>query len=215
MEVKKIVGITPEDPAAMERAFAGLEAQPIACCNWEKDFPYQPKVSFKMFHTGDWLMLRFEVEEQYTAALVEVDNGRVCTDSCVELFIMPDSEGWYYNFETTCIGRMLLECHRSRHEGNSASLETISLVKRFPSYPFGKTFAEQVGDNRWSVMIAIPPQALYQHKLTDWSGVKGSMNLYKCGDNLSHPHFLTWKPVVAPQPDYHRPECFVPVYFEA
>ena len=59
-----------------------------------------------MFHTGDWLMLRFDVAERYTAALVTEDNGEVWTDSCAEFFIAPDT-GMYYNFETTCIGRML------------------------------------------------------------------------------------------------------------
>ena len=40
------------------------------------------------------------------------------------------------------------------------------------------------------------------------------MNLYKCGDNLSHPHFLSWQPIDTPQPDFHRPEFFAAGKFE-
>ena len=109
MEIRKIAGIAPDDRAAVDEAFAGIEPLPVACCNWPAEFPYAPEVSFRMFHTGDWLMLRFDVAERYTAALVTEDNGEVWTDSCAEFFIAPDT-GMYYNFETPasdgcCSGR--------------------------------------------------------------------------------------------------------------
>ena len=40
------------------------------------------------------------------------------------------------------------------------------------------------------------------------------MNLYKCGDSLARPHYLSWQPVATPHPDFHRPEFFKPVLFE-
>ena len=107
MDIAKISGIRPGDWEVVDRAFASVEAQPIACCNWAETYPYAPDVQFRMFHTGDYLMLRFDVAERYTAARVAEDNGRVWTDSCVEFFIAPDTES-YYNFETSCIGRLLL-----------------------------------------------------------------------------------------------------------
>ena len=58
MEIRKIAGISPDDRAAMERVFAEIKPRPVACCNWPGEFPYAPEVSFRMFHTGDWLMLR-------------------------------------------------------------------------------------------------------------------------------------------------------------
>ena len=86
-------------------------------------------------------------------------------------------------------------------------------VKRYTTLP-GEPFAEREGDNRWSLTLAIPPQALFRHGLTDWSGLKARMNLYKCGDNLSHPHFLSWRPIQTEKPDFHRPEFFERVTFE-
>lgn len=212
LEIRKFEGIDPDDRQTVEAAFARIEPQAVACCNWPEAFPYAPQVEFRMFHTGEWLLLRFDVAEQYTMARVTQDNGRSWTDSCVEFFISPDGKE-YYNFETTCAGRLLLAWHRSRHEAEQAPQEVLQAVKRFTSLPFGQTFEERVGDNRWSLTLAIPPRALFRHALNDWSGLQASANLYKCGDELSHPHFLSWSPIRTEKPDFHRPEFFAPIRF--
>ena len=129
MDIAKISGIRPGDWEVVDRAFASVEAQPIACCNWAETYPYAPDVQFRMFHTGDYLMLRFDVAERYTAARVAEDNGRVWTDSCVEFFIAPDTES-YYNFETSCIGRLLLGYHRQGEKTVSAPAEALGSVIR-------------------------------------------------------------------------------------
>lgn len=212
MEIRKITGVAPEDTAAVERAFDSLGAQSIACCNWPEQFPYAPQVTFRMFHTGDYLMLRFDVAERYTAALVTEDNGEVWTDSCVEFFIAPDGNG-FYNFEATSIGRLLLAHRTARTENvRHAAPEVLAAIRRMPSLP-AEPFAEREGDNRWTLTLAIPPQALFAHTISDWSGVEARMNLYKCGDRLSHPHFLSWQPIETEKPDFHRPKFFRPVYF--
>lgn len=200
------------DAEAVGRAFAEGEPQAVACCNWPGAYPYAPQVVFRMFHTGRHLMLRFDVAERYTAARVTEDNGEVWTDSCVEFFIALDEKG-YYNFETTAIGRMLLGYRRSRNEGvEHAAADVLASVKRTTTLP-AEPFAEREGDNRWSVTLAIPAEALFRHALSDWSGVEARMNLYKCGDNLSHPHFLSWRPIASEKPDFHRPEFFERVKF--
>lgn len=211
MEIRKIGGVDPKDTQAVEKAFEGIAPEAIACCNWPEEFPYTPKVAFRMFHTGEWLMLRFDVEERYTAALVTEDNGEVWTDSCVEFFIALDNRG-YYNFETTCIGQMLLGFRKERPHPTHAGPEIMRSVLRTAS--LGNTpFAEREGDNRWSVTLAIPPSALFLHELKSWDGVAASMNLYKCGDKLSHPHFLSWRPIPIPKPDFHRPDFFEQIKF--
>lgn len=134
LEIRKIDDIRPEDAAAVDRAFDGIAPCRIACCNWAAEYPYAPEATFRMFHTGDYLMLRFDVAERYTAARVTEDNGRVWTDSCVEFFIAPD-EGLYYNFETTCIGRLLLGARKSRTEAEHASPETLEGILRRTSLP--------------------------------------------------------------------------------
>lgn len=205
--IPKITGLSTEE------AFASLTPQPIACCNWPEQYPYAPQVAFRMYHTGDMLMLRFDVAERHTAAKVTEDNGEVWTDSCVEFFIAPDDK-LYYNFETNCNGTMLLGARKSRDEAEHASANVMSQIKREPTLPQGKAIELPEGDNRWSLTLSISPGALFKHKFSDWSGVKARMNLFKCGDNLPVPHFLSWQPIDTPTPDFHRPEFFADVIFE-
>lgn len=211
--IPKIAGIDPHDAQAVDRAFASVEEQAIACCNWPGEYPYAPKVTFRMFHTGALLMLRFDVEERYTAARIAEDNGRVWTDSCVEFFIAPGDEKGYYNFETTCIGRMLVGFRHTHADAVHAPAELLRRILRMPTIGT-EPFEERLGDNRWQMTLAIPPEALFRHEVTDWSGLEARMNLYKCGDELSRPHFLSWQPIATPKPNFHVPEFFVGVKFE-
>ncbi len=213
MKIRKIEGVVPSDVNAVEAAFETVEAQKVACCNWPSEFPYAPEVGFKMFHTGSLLFVRYEVNETYTAARVSEDNGEVWTDSCVECFISPDGKS-YYNIEATCIGRILISNRKSRTEDViPASQEVLDKVVRIPSLGT-EPFEERVGENHWTLILAIPPQALFRHDLNDWTGLKARMNIYKCGDNLSKPHFLSWQPIKTEHPDFHCPEYFTEVEFE-
>ncbi len=213
MIVNKIEGLDTNDEKALDEAFERIEPQKIACCNWEKEYPYAPDVEFRMFHTGDYLLLRFQVCEKYTAALVKEDNGKVWTDSCVEFFVSPDGGKTYYNFETTCIGHMLLAHHLSREEAEYATDEILASVRRTPSLP-RRNFEEVVGHNRWTMTLRVPPTALFRHHLTSWNGAEVTANLYKCGDLLTCPHFLSWKPISIEKPDFHRPDFFHVLQFE-
>ncbi|EKC56473.1 hypothetical protein LEA_14821, partial [human gut metagenome] len=38
MEIRKINDIRPEDAAAVDRAFDGIEPCRIACCNWAAEY---------------------------------------------------------------------------------------------------------------------------------------------------------------------------------
>ncbi len=202
----------PTDNARIDRAFGLTEPQAVACCNWPQEYPYAPRVTFRMFHTGTRLYVRFEVEEECTMAAVAEDQGPVWTDSCCELFLAPD-DGGYYNFETNCIGTMLLAFRRERNDPRYAPPEVMRSVTRTTTLP-RTPFAERRGASAWSLTLRIPPSALFLHGVTRWDGFRGRMNCYKCGDALSRPHFLSWSPVTAPQPDFHRPEQFAGVRFD-
>lgn len=211
MGINNIKWVDGENISSIDKAFESLEPQNIAHNNWSNNFPYAPEVSFKMFHNGDFLFLRFDVAERYTMAKVESDQGEVWTDSCVEFFLALDESG-YYNFETTCIGKMLLAFRKERDNPTSASAAILNGIRRYASLA-DKTFDEIEGDNRWSITLAIPPQTLFNHNIKSWSGIDASMNLYKCGDNLSRPHFLSWKAIDNPTPNFHLPIFFEPVKF--
>ena len=235
--IDRLSARTPEE---RELAFRSVALHPVACNNWAAEYPYAPQVGFRIFHDGERLYLRFEVRESCTRALVEQDNGEVWTDSCVEFFLTLDEgegenegenegekkrkeekeddkedkkgETGYYNFECSCAGRLLLAFRKRKPEPEYAPPETMRSIERIPSLG-SACFAEREGDNRWTLTLAIPAAALFRHRLRSWSGVEARMNLYKCGDGLSRPHFLSWMPVEAPAPDFHRPECFRTVKF--
>lgn len=212
MKILRKEGVTLGDGGLDPSWFDDVDACAIACCNWPGEYPYAPEVSFRMFHNGEYLFIRFDVTEDCTAARVADDNGRVWTDSCVEFFIRPKDSAGYYNFELTCIGRLLLGYRKSRNDAVHAPRSVMQSVRRLASLGT-ETFDEVTGRRSWWVVEAIPATALFGHDFKSWDGIEATMNLYKCGDNLSKPHFLSWQPIEAPAPNFHLPEFFAPVTF--
>ena len=196
----------------LEQVFEGIAPEKIACCNWEAEYPYAPEVTFKMFHTGEKLYVRFDVAEQYTAARVTEDNGEVWTDSCCEFFLALNDEA-YYNIETTCIGKMLIGYRAKGQDVIHADDTVLSQVERHTSLGT-EPFEERIGDNKWSLMLGLPTAIMHQHKVESWDGLKLKVNLYKCGDNLTKPHFLSWQPIALPHPLFHCPEFFKEIELE-
>ena len=199
--------------ASLDEAFARTVRETIGCCNWPDRFPYAPQAGFRIFHTGRLLLLRFDVAEACTAALTLDDNGPVWTDSCVEFFFRPEGSGSYYNFEANCIGTLLVGHRRDRTHAAHAPEGVLRTIRRSAVYARA-ALPERTGDNRWQLTLVIPAAALFADRLDGWSGLRGAMNLYKCGDALSQPHYLSWRPIAAPAPDFHRPEFFEQVLFE-
>lgn len=198
--------------AVPDEVFAGLEPQSIDCCNWSGDYGYAPAVNFRMYHTGDCLHVRFEVEEEGTMARVTADNGEVWTDSCVELFLSPDCDDTYYNIETNCIGTQLIGWRKPGHVEH-ADAATLALVRRRSSLP-REAFDAVQGTSRWSLTLAIPTKALFRHSIECFDGLTMRANVYKCGDNMPRPHFLSWSPIEHPVPCFHLPAFFGELVFE-
>lgn len=196
----------------LEEVFEGIAPEKITCCNWQNEYPYTPDVTFKMFHTGEKLYVHFDVAEQYTAACVAEDNGNVCTDSCCEFFFALDDKA-YYNIECTCIGRMLIGYHPNGEPAERANSTILSQVERITTLGT-EPFVERVGNNRWSLTLGLPTATMFHHNIESWNGLKLRCNLYKCGDNLSKPHFISWKPIELPQPYFHCPQFFVAIELE-
>ncbi len=205
-------GVDLSDEAALSASFESVEGSGVSCCNWPERFGYAPEVEFRMFHTGDCLAVRYDVRERCTAALVDADGGRVCTDSCVEFFFQPSGGDKYYNLEANCTGRILFARRSGREDAQRALPSSLKGILRFPSLG-SVPFAERRGDIRWSLMLVIPAKAYFGGEFESFSGLNGRFNVYKCGDNLSMPHFLSYAPVGTPSPDFHRPEFFTGIAF--
>lgn len=197
----------------LEKIFSTLESNAIDCCNWPKDFPYTPKAAFKLFHDGKNLYIKFDVTENNIHTLVTEDFGEVWTDPCVEFFVSPDGNMDYYNFECTCIGKMLMAWHPHNEPKENVPLELLDTIKRIPSLGY-ENFSLREGENSWSLIEIIPADVLFRSGVESWSGKSMRANFYKCGDNLPTPHFLSWNAIDWPEPSFHRPEFFGELVFE-
>lgn len=160
------------------------------------EFRYNPNTIVQLLADDDSLLIRFQTEESPLRAMEHEEDGTVCVDSCMEFFFSPaEGDNRYLNFEINPLGTLHLGLGDGRHnrthpERDRNLFEIQSLIS----------------NGKWSLRYRIPFSFLRSifGKLSDtWRG-----NFYKCGDKTGHEHYCVWNPVVAPQPDYHRPECF-------
>ncbi|MEG1564982.1 MAG: carbohydrate-binding family 9-like protein [Bacteroides sp.] len=186
--------------------------QPIDHVNWAA-YPYKPRVEFRMAHTENAILLHFSVKESSVRAKYGEDNGSVWTDSCVEFFSLPASDGIYYNLECNCIGTILMGAGAGRQNREHAPQDVLDQVQRWSTLGC-KPFEEQVGETSWEVALIIPYTVFFQHQITSLDGVTVPANFYKCGDELQTPHFLSWNPIEIENPDFHRPDFFGSLEFE-
>lgn len=187
-----------------------VEANAIARINWP-EFSYRPEVSFRIGHVQDEIWLRFDVSEERVRALETRLHGDVYKDSCVEFFISFDRVN-FYNLEVNCIGTMHLGHGPSRHERKFVAPEKMKLVAVHSTLG-DKPFEEKTGGFEWSLSLRVPTAVFMFDNLQGLGGLTATANFYKIGDALAVPHYLSWAPISAPEPDYHRPEFFRAVKF--
>lgn len=182
----------------------------ISVVNWA-DFPYKPKVNFRIGHSGDKIGIKFYVEEEAVRAAAIKINGEVYKDSCVEFFVSFDGEN-YYNFEFSCIGTPHVAYGPGRHNRKFLPKKAIKQIE-LESTLGKKPFDTRTGGFSWELNAVIPVSSFVFDKGLKLSGLEASANFYKCGDELPTPHFVTWNPIGTEQPDYHRPEFFGKIKF--
>ena len=197
-------------PALMDAQH--IEWNAIDCVNW-KEYPYQPIVKFRAAHTGEAILLHYQVTEASVRAVALADDGRVWEDACVEFFLSPEGNDFYYNFECNCATKLLLHGGPAGGERPTASEEVLKSVKRWSSLGT-EPFEERVGECTWEVALVIPASAIFRHEIETFNGKTMRANFYKCGDKLQTPHFLSWAPIELPQPKFHCPEFFGELMFE-
>ena len=174
----------------------------VNCINWEK-YPYCPEVNVEMIAEKNSLHLCFNVKEKCVRAEVTKTNGPVHTDSCVEFFISPFSDGNYYNFEFNCIGVAHVEYGPHRENRKNIPEELVKRIKTKSSLG-NKPFSSKEGDFSWNMDVIIPSECFINDKIDSFKNLQAIANFYKCGDNTSDPHFISWKPVKTPSPDFHQ-----------
>lgn len=207
-EVKELTFTSPT--AGLDEISAALEKQAgkhkIDVINW-KEYSYKPEVDFFIAYGEKELYLKYIIAEDCFKAEKNGINQMVCEDSCVEFFVSPENDGIYYNFEFNGIGTILLGTGTCRDDSTCANPEIISKIRRKSSVGINPV-KEKSGRFEWNIVIAIPFEVFFHHKVERLQGKTFRANFYKCGDMLSMPHYVTWNPVGTKNPDYHQPSYF-------
>ncbi len=186
--------------------------QRIESINWPS-FPYRPVIKFKIAYCSDKIWLKFVVTEVTIRAKETQINSDVYKDSCVEFFISPDQNEYYYNFEFNCIGTPYLGFGvpgKNRTKIDPEIVKRIHIKSSLGNSPFD----EKNGGHHWELMLIIPKECFVFHSALILEGLNASANFYKCGDETLIPHFVTWNPINSDLPNYHMPEYFGELQFE-
>jgi hypothetical protein len=71
-----------------------------------------------------------------------------------------------------------------------------------------ESFEEKSGAFEWEMVVVIPSSIFTYDEGLSFSKLVSNANFYKCGDDTTKRHYLSWNPVKTPKPDFHRPEYF-------
>ena len=193
-----------------------------------------PRVEAKALYQDDGLFIFFRVFDKYVRWVQTQYQAQVCTDSCVEFFVEPRAGRGYFNFEINAGGTLLLYyCGGPRPAeatGKPGTKPDQSAPTKRPTFnPVPWELGRQVAiyhslpqvvdpeieqDTEWRVEYFIP-FTIFEHYVGPLGTIPGQVwraNFYKCADQTSHPHWLTWAPMGA-QCNFHLPQYFAPIKF--
>lgn len=199
-----LIPLLPSTPAA-EHIPALLDTlrlpfETVGHANWPTH-PARPEAKVRLACTQSHLLVHFRASEPCTRATFGTDGEDVWTDSCMEIFISTGQGDEYINIECNCIGTLLAAKGNGRQNRTPLTKEQIGSIRRWAS--LGRTpFGLRNEPTRWETALAVP--------LTLVGQPAGTLrfNVYKCGDALPTPHFLSLFPIHTPQPDFHQPAFF-------
>ena len=156
--------------------------------------------------TGDentGLYIHLFCEEKHPVSKEKKLDGMVCMDSCMEFFFGMREAGsediHYLNIESNSLGVTFMSFGEGRY--GRVFLDALGIA-RFP-------VSVNIGADGWEVFVFVPEESLKKvfglSEINENTEVRG--NFYKCDENANAP-FGSWAPIVAPAPDFHRPEYF-------
>ncbi len=181
--------------------WGAVEKLPVDICPWSG--AYRPEVFAQLvFVEGEGFCVRMSCAETDPLATFVAPDDPVCQDSCLEFFVdfVPGAGVGYINLEANALGTSLigLGCERN----DRRPLRSLGCV-----VPEVKAFRDGAYWG-WQAMITLETIRAVYGKEEFAPGTRFRANFYKCGDKTAVEHYIVWNRVLAPKPDYHRPECF-------
>jgi hypothetical protein len=178
---------------------------------------HQPRVQVKAAYDDHFLYLIWKVEDNYVLAKRTKHLQDVWRDSCVELFFTPGGDPerrGYFNLETNCTGVKWLGAHVA---GKDEKVTTEDCARAITANSLkGPIDPEIAKRTTWTLEYKLPLSLLEKFLPIEHPkpGVIWRGNFYKCADDSSQPHWLTWSPVTSAQPSFHLPKYFGFLVFE-
>ena len=176
-----------------------------------------PRAEVKVAYDSMSIYLLFRVEDRYVRSVAVSHQEDVYKDSCVEFFFTPgpDVSKGYFNIEMNCGGTMLFHFQKApAKERIILPLSDCNKIAVIPSLP-KRIEPERGNPVVWTVAYRVPIVVLEKYCEVAKPAPPSfwRVNFYKCADNSSHPHWLTWSPVDLPNPNFHHPSSFGFLYF--
>ena len=191
--------------ANFKEAMKSLEYILISEFPWGSVDP-KPIVQFKIAHNNQAIFIHYDVWETEILARYSNHNDPVHKDSCLEFFIAFEGEQNYYNFEFNFLGTCHAAYGPDRHNRQLQSPETIQQIQ--VQTHINRAIKEGLPPINWQLMLKFPLEVFPFTKMEKLEGRKATANFYKCGDDLSTPHFIAWNPIQSETPDFHLKSFF-------
>jgi len=234
-------GLGPARPVLYRVRPVASEPQTLPDCDWDhpawngappipidrfhaRSSDHRPNAAARLLYDDQALYLAFRVEDRYVRCVHSQYQGRVYTDSCVEMMVWPKWQAGYFNFEVNCGGSLLLHYNELATAANSPAPKIakttplpaalgrqVQIVATMPRL----VEPEIVEPVTWQIRMRIPLAVLESQvgPLGPLPGQRWRANFYKCADETSHPHWASWAEV-GPELDFHRPHQFGTIVFE-
>ncbi|AVM45184.1 hypothetical protein FYJ85_08095 [Victivallaceae bacterium BBE-744-WT-12] len=180
---------------------------------------HRPETRFRLQYDREGLYGLFSVRDRFVRCVARKFQDPVCRDSCVEFFVRPAHGRGYVNFEFSAAGVLLAQhvadCRRRPGTDDVRPLteREAAGIRIYHSLP-GRIEQELAQETCYELGFFLPFSifagthgAPAPVSRTVWSG-----NVYKCGDDTSHPHWASWRPVR--RVNFHEPDCFGDLEFE-
>ncbi len=193
--------------------------QPLSVGNYMGEKPdHLPNVQAKLAYDDEAIYVIWRVEDRYIRAVAQKYQDAVYKDSCVEFFLTPGSDvsGGYFNLEMNCGGTALFHFQKQARK-DAFPIPESDFRRVLVAHSLPKIIELEIeAPTVWAVEYRIPFSVL--EKYSDFNrptpGTVWRANFYKCADNSSHPHWLSWAKIDYPKPNFHLPAFFGELYFE-
>lgn len=205
LDIPNLTCLRADSPLSLlTKTLDALPRQAIGNAPWPAG-GQEPEVAFALAHNEDCLFLKFYVKENTVQAKYRRTNDTVYKDSCVEFFISFRGEMEYYNFEFNCLGTCRVGFGANRDDRKLLPQHKIAHIRQWAVLKVANRETPKI---TWQLTLTIPKDAFSEHQLINFRQEQSRVNFFKCGDELSNPHYLTWNMIKAPQPNFHLPEFF-------